>query len=264
MLDNPHQLAAYKLLQTTPVHTAASITTAAAVSTAAAAKATALGALKSATVTYPASITAQVTLLTSWVTLITRAKTVCDTFKTTITPYQDINEMIELYTGWQVYLKVNNLAATTNLRTNDAVADTTKVAALKTAIDALSFTALTTAWHTINTALTPPPPAAGGAGTGATTNPVTPTLSQAQIDALATAMTTATPTYTALKTKIDAVEALTNNAKNDAAHATDAYTRAVTVAILTNVAGNGVLTNSLKAIISAGVYTELQAANANA
>lgn len=251
MLDNQHQIAAYKLLQATPVHAANSLGLAAQTATSAGAKSTTLGALHVTSITYPTTVSAQVTMLTGWVALLTRVKTVCDTFKTDLVPYQDPEQMIQLYNGWLVYLKVNNLPETTPIKTNLAIADTTVVAALKADIDGLALTALSKAWNTVNTVLSTPP---ASGGTGSTT---TPTLSPAQVTALETEMNTAKPAFDALKIKTDAVQTLMNNAKSDASHANDAFGRAVTVAILTNIAGNEVLTDSLKAIIPANVYAEL-------
>ncbi|HAV1601612.1 TPA: hypothetical protein JG832_002503 [Enterobacter hormaechei subsp. xiangfangensis] len=260
MLDNKHQVAAYKLLQSTPIKTAVSVSQAASIETTAKAKATSLTALKVATITYPATITAEVTKLAGWATLLNRAATVAGDFKTSATPWQTPTEMIELYVGWQVYCKVKGLPDTTPVRTNDAIADTTIVAALKAAVDGLDITALQTAWQTVNTALAAP---AGGTGTGSggTGAAAAPTLTAAQVTALQTAMTTAEPTFTALTAKIDAVSTLGANAKNDAALADTAYHLAVDVAVMTNIASNDVLTRSLKAIVSQGVYDELLAAN---
>jgi hypothetical protein len=257
MLNNVHQIEAYKLLQTTPLKTASSVLQATDTQSKASAKATSLTALKSATVTYPASITAQVTKLTTWAALMTRAGTVCGTFTANVTPYQVPTNMIELYNGWDVYLKVAALPADTPLRANTAVADTTVVAALQTAVTGLDITALSTAWTTINTALVMPPAVSGQPA------PVQPTLTQAQIDALVAAMTAAEPKFTAMTALINAVDTLGTNAKMDGDKANDAFHRAVDVAVLTNIASNDILTDSLKAIVSPAVYQALADANSD-
>jgi hypothetical protein len=60
-----------------------------------------------------------------------------------------------------VYTKVNELPDTTPIRTNVAVADTATVLALRTAVESLNLTAITSAWQTVNIALTPPMEALG-------------------------------------------------------------------------------------------------------
>jgi len=259
MLDNQHQIDAYKLLQASPIKTASSILQATDVESKAKAKGTSLGGLILATVTYPASITAQVTKLTSWAALLNRASTVCGTFKTNVTPYQTPTEMIELYVGWDVYLKVSGLPADSLLRTNAAVADTTLVAALQTAVNGMTFTDVFTAWNAVNAALTiapvtdpqaPPIPA--------------PTLTQAQIDALTTAMSAAEPTFTALTGQVNSVETLATNAKSDADKASDAFHRAVDVSVMTNIASSPVLADSLKAIVTPEIYQALAAVSTDA
>ncbi|HAT3959709.1 TPA: hypothetical protein I9Y37_001846 [Citrobacter freundii] len=256
MLDNPHQLAAYKLLQASGIHKAASITLAGTISAEAATKAAAVAALHVTTITYPDTIAAQVTLLTTWAALLTRVKTVCDTFVTHVTPYQEPTDMIQLYNGWEVYKKVNALPDDQDIRTNAAVGDTTVVAGLKTALDAIDTGTLATAWGIVNTALTPAPVTPPATAT-------TPTLTQQQITDLGVAMTKAGVTFDALKTATDAVETLGNNAKADADVSNDAFSRAVSVAILTNITSNGMLTDSVKAILPANVFSEIQAATTN-
>lgn len=260
MLDNQHQINIYGMLNTTPVHSADSVVKCGTISAAAQTKATAAAALHVSTITYPATITAQLNKLTGWITALQRVKSVCDTFKTNVTPYQDPNQMIELYIGWQIHCKVGNITDVTKCRTNNAVGDTTIVNALNTALTAIDLTALTKAWTDVNTALTPAPVTGGTSGA---TTPVTPALSQTLITALQTATTAIDPKFSALGTATTNVENLGKNAKQDGDIAASAFNRAVMVSILTNLAGNTILTNSLKAIVPANMYTELQAANAN-
>lgn len=258
MLDNPHQIAAYKLLQATPIHTANSIVQAGAVNVSAQAKAAALTALLLPAVTYPSTISTQVTKLTNWIALLNRIAASGSAFKNTISQYQTPTEMIELYLGWQVYTKVNELPDTTPIRTNVAVADTATVQALRTAVESLNLTAITSAWQAVNTALTPSDGGSGSSGGTGTEGTTAPGLSPAQISALTATMTDADEAYESLAAKVSAVDSLTANAKTDADLAFDAFHRAVDVAVLTNIASTDILDGSLQAIVSPATYNELK------
>lgn len=258
MLDNPHQIEAYKLLQANPIHTANSIVQAGIVEVSAQAKAAALSALLLPTVTYPSTISTQVTQLKGWIALLNRIAASGNAFKNTITPYQTPTEMIELYIGWQVYTKVNELPVATPIRTNIAVADTVIVVALRTAVESLNLTAITTAWQTVNTALTPSDGGSGSSGGTGTEGTTAPGLSPAQISALTATMTDADEIYTALASNVTAVENLTANAKTDGDLALDAFHRAVDVAVLTNIGSTDILDGSLQAIVSPAIYVELK------
>ncbi|HBM2815630.1 TPA: hypothetical protein LU109_003539 [Enterobacter hormaechei subsp. xiangfangensis] len=251
MLDNRHQVDAYKKLQASPIHTAHSVDLAKQINTGATAMAATVLACKSATITYPATVTPYLNKLTSWSNSLTLAATTCKAFADDMTPYMTPNQMIEYYIGWQCYCKIQGQPDTTPFKVNDAVADTTLTGNLNAARTAINLAALTAAWAKLNTALTPV------AATPPATGTTTPALSAQAITDLQTAMAPYDALFTTFAAAIPPVKTLHDQAKDHGDKAKDAFDRAVTVSILQNIASSNILTPALKAIIAAPIYQDL-------
>lgn len=259
MLDNENQLAAFRELNKSGFTPSPSVTLA--TSTAASAKSLSdqLSALLLATVTYPASIQASITIIKTAAATLSAANVAGADFGTYFIKFQSPSELLNVSKGWECYLKGENLPADRTPALVDALGDKAIVSALSTSLAKVSATAVASVMGEINTQLAATASAsAGSTGTGGSTGAATPALSDDLIKRLASACSDLETRSKSLTGVISAVIKLTTDGKQSVDVSKRAFSNAVGISLLNSMEGNAAMGPAIAAITPSAVINALK------
>lgn len=247
MLSTTNQLNAYKELtaaggMTTPP----SIEKSAGAASSATTISEQLAALVLSTLQYPATVSANTLQITEWATSLSEQSKVANSHAQLLRQHSDPSALIQLSIGWDVYCRANELPSS-ELPVSKAIADDVSPTKLLGALAELDISGLKTAMNSINASL-----AAGATGGGTGT-----VITDAQAKALSDAVAVFVPAMAEVITAGNTLNIVYEDALGSCNTAQNAYSNAVTVALVNASVNDCSVASAITAITPAAVLNAL-------
>ncbi|CAM3954545.1 hypothetical protein [Serratia silvae] len=255
MLDNPKQIAAFRELNKSGFTPSESVSAAAAAGSQAQSKSAEFLALILPEVTYPSSITAAINQIKEVARLLDVAASAGSGFAEAFSSYQSPSELITVSIGWDCYLKGENKPVTTPPALVTALADKAVVKSMADAIAKVIPSPVANAMNAINTILNVPP--AGGSGSGSSTAPPAPSLSNDLVKTLITTCEVMKNASSGIQGAASAVSVLTRDGKLSVDQAAKAFSNAVGISVLDSMGTSSSMQGAITAITPTSVLNAL-------